>query len=92
MQEIQATTVQVKVSDAHPDKHVLVHDGERILEFTEPGGRVGTHPRHTMLVGTKEELEAEIARLNLEAQKRPPRPPQRPAEPGRPELPEPNRP
>jgi hypothetical protein len=92
MQEIQATTVQVKVSDAHPDKHVLVHDGERILTFAEPGdsggGRVGTHPRHTMLVGTKEELEAEIARLNLEPQNRPPRPPQRPAEPGRPELPE----
>lgn len=74
MKEIQPTTVQVKLSDGHEDQYVLVHDGERIIELAEPGtGKVGTPPRHTMLAGTKEEIEAEIARLKLEP-KRPRRP------------------
>lgn len=74
MKEIATTTVQVKLSDGNEDKHVLVHDGRQIIEFAEPNsGKVGTHSNNTMIVGTKEELEAEIARLKLEA-KRPRRP------------------
>jgi len=66
MKEITATMVEVKLSDGHEDKYVLVHDGEQIIELAEPGtGKVGTSPRHTMLVGTKEEIEAEVARLKL---------------------------
>jgi hypothetical protein len=74
MKEITSTTVEVKLSDGHEDKYVLVYDGEQIIELAEPGtGKVGTPPRHTMLVGTKEEIEAEIARLKLKP-KRPRRP------------------
>jgi hypothetical protein len=73
MIEIQPTMVQVKLSDGYEDQYVLVHDGQRVIELADPGGHVGTHPRHTMLVGTKQELEAEIARLNLS-----PKPPRRP--------------
>jgi len=76
MKEIESTTVQVKLSDGHEDQYVLVHDGERVIELAEPNnGKVGTPPRHTMLAGTKEELEAEIARLGLKPQR-----PRRPAE------------
>lgn len=74
MEEITSTTVEVKLSNGHEDKYVLVHDGEQIIELAEPGtGKVGTPPRHTMLVGTKEEIQAEIARLKL-TPKRPRRP------------------
>lgn len=74
MKEIQPTTVQVKLSDGHEDEYVLVHDGEQIIELIEPNsGKFGTPPGHTMLAGTKEELEAEVARLNLKP-KRPRRP------------------
>ena len=77
MKEIESTTVQVKLSDGHEDQFVLVHDGEQVIELAEPNsGKVGTPPRHTMLAGTKEELEAEIARLGLKPQ-RPRRPPER---------------
>lgn len=72
MKTIDATTVQVKLSDGHEDQHVLVHDGKTVLELAAPGIRVGTHPRNTMLVGTREELETEIARLGLAARR--PRP------------------
>ena len=71
MQDIQSTTVQVKLSDGHEDQCVLVHDRRRIIAWAEPNsGKVGTHPDNTMLVGTKKELEAEIARLQLEPLKR----------------------
>lgn len=74
MKEIQPTTVQVKLSDGHEDQYVLVHDGEQVIELLEPNsGKLGTHPRHTMLAGTREELEAEVARLKLKPQ-RPRRP------------------
>jgi len=74
MKEIQPTTVQVKLSDGHEDEFVLVHDGEQIIELMEPNsGKFGTHPSHTMLAGTKEELDAEVARLKLKP-KRPRRP------------------
>ena len=70
MKEIESTTVQVKLSDGHEDQYVLVHDGEQVIELAEPNsGKVGTPPRHTMLAGTKEELEAEIARLALKPQR-----------------------
>ena len=69
MKEIQPTTVQVKLSDGHEDQYVLVHDGRQVIELAEPGGKVGTHPRHTMLVGSKQELEAEIKRLKLKPKK-----------------------
>lgn len=75
MKEINATTVQVKLSDGHEDQYVLVHDGEQVIEFAEPGGKVGTHPRNRMLVGSKDELEAELARLKLK-----PKQPRRPAD------------
>ena len=75
MKEVQATTVQVKISDGNEDKFVLVHDGQQVIELAEPGGKVGTPPGNTMLVGTKEELEAEVARLKLKAKK-----PRRPAD------------
>ena len=66
MQEIPPTTVQVKLSDGYENQYVLVHDGEQVIELAEPNsGKVGTSPRHTMLTGTKEELEAEIGRLGL---------------------------
>ncbi len=85
MKDIATTTVQVKLSDGNEDKFVLVHDGQQVIELAEPspgmGGRVGTHPRNTMLVGTREELEAEIARLKL-APKRPRRPADRMPAPG----------
>jgi hypothetical protein len=76
MKEIQPITVQVKLSDGNEDKYVLVHDGQQVVEFAEPGsGKIGTHPANKMLVGTKEEIEAEIARLNLKPKK-----PRRPAD------------
>jgi len=84
MKEIQAITVQVKLSDGHEDQYVLVHDGQQVIEFAEPGGKVGTHPRHTMLVGSKQELEAEIERLKLKPKK-----PRRPADRMPPERPQP---
>jgi len=65
MREIQATTVQIKTNDVDTDKWVLVHDGRKVRAFEPPGSRVGTHASHVMLVGTKEELGAEIARLGL---------------------------
>ena len=85
MKEIQPTTVQVKLSDGHEDQYVLVHDGQQVIELAEPGGKVGTHPRKTMLIGTKQEMEAEVVRLKLKP-KRPRRPadrmpPERPARP-----------
>jgi hypothetical protein len=77
MQEIQPITVQVKLSDGNEDKHVLVHDGQQVIELAAPGsGKVGTHPGNKMLVGTKEEIEVEIARLKLKP-KKPRRPPER---------------
>jgi len=76
MKEIESTTVQVKLSDGHEDQYVLVHDGEQVIELAEPNsGKVGTPPQHTMLAGTKEELETEIARLGLKPQR-----PRRPAD------------
>lgn len=80
MKQIQPTTVQVKLSDGHEDDYVLVHDGEQIIEVVEPGtGKFGTHPRHTMVAGTKGEIDAEIARLKLKAkpQRRVPQRPDR---------------
>ena len=66
MKEIQATTVQVKLSDGNEDQYVLVHDGERIIELAEPNtGKLGVHPDKTMLAGTKAEIDAEIKRLGL---------------------------
>lgn len=66
MLEIQPTAVQIKKSDGHEDKYVLVHDGRQVIEFAAPGRRkIGTHPGNTLLVGTKDELEAEIARRRL---------------------------
>jgi hypothetical protein len=74
MKEIKSTTVEVKLSDGHEDKYVLVHDGERIIELASPkSGKLGTHPRNKMLAGTKREIEAEIKRLKLKP-KRPRRP------------------
>jgi len=84
MIEIQSTTVQVKLSDGHEDQYVLVHDGRQVIELAEPGGKVGTHPRHTMLVGSKQELQAEIDRLMLA-----PKRPRRPADRMPPERPQP---
>ena len=66
MKEIQATTVQVKLSDGNEDQYVLVHDGERIIELAEPNtSKLGVHPSKTMLAGTKAEIDAEIKRLGL---------------------------
>lgn len=77
MKEIQPITVQVKLSDGNEDQYVLVHDGQQVIELAAPGtGKVGTHPGNKMLVGTKEEIEAEIARLKLKP-KKPRRPPER---------------
>lgn len=87
MQQIQATSVQVKLSDGHEDEYVLVHDGEQIIEVVEPGtGKFGTHPRHTMIAGTKAEIDAEIARLKLKPkpQRRVPQLPNIPGEVARP--------
>ncbi len=75
MKEIATTTVQVKLSDGNEDRFVLVHNGQQVIELASPGGKVGTPPGNTMLVGTREELAAEIARLKLKAKK-----PRRPAE------------
>lgn len=88
MKQIQPTTVQVKLSDGHEDKHVLVHDGKQIIEIVQPGtGKFGTHPRHTMVAGTKAEIDTEIARLKLKDKPKR-RIPKRPDRPG----PEVNRP
>lgn len=74
MQEIASSTVEIKQSDVYPDKYVLVHDGKQVIELLAPGqGRVGTPASNTMLIGTKDEIDAEISRLNLEP-KRPRRP------------------
>ena len=81
MKQIQATSVQVKLSDGHEDEYVLVHDGEQIIEVVEPGsGKFGTHPRHTMVAGTKAEIDTEIARLKLKSkpERRVPQRPERP--------------
>jgi hypothetical protein len=76
MKEIPPITVQVKLSDGNEDQYVLVHDGQQVVELAAPGtGKVGTHPTNKMLVGTKEEIEAEIVRLNLKPKK-----PRRPAD------------
>ncbi len=83
MKQIQASSVQVKLSDGHEDEYVLVHDGTQIIEVVEPGtGKFGTHPRHTMVAGTKAEIDAEITRLKLKAkpERRVPQRPERPVQ------------
>lgn len=66
MEEIQATTLQVKLSDGYEDKTVLVHDGKRIVDVVESGsGKIGVPAGVTMVAGTKAEIEAEIERLQL---------------------------
>ncbi|MFN3165569.1 MAG: hypothetical protein ACE37H_00730 [Phycisphaeraceae bacterium] len=87
MKQIQPTTVQVKLSDGHEDEYVLVHDGTQIIEVVAPGsGKFGTHPRNTMVAGTKSEIDAEIDRLKLTAkpQRRVPTRPDRPGQEVRP--------
>ena len=67
MKEISATSVQIKLSDGHEDQYVLVHDGKQVIELLSPqSGKVGTPVGNTMLAGTKEEIDAEIARLKLQ--------------------------
>lgn len=74
MNEIQPTTLQIKLSDGHQDKWCLVHDGKQVIALASPGTKTGTPADHTMLVGTKEELEAEVSRLKLTPQvTKPPR-------------------
>ena len=63
MKEIQSTTIEVKLSDGHEDKYCLVHDGKRVIAIVEPGAKTGTHPSRTMLVGTKEDLEAIVKEM-----------------------------
>jgi len=76
MQEIPSTLVEIKQSGLCPDQYVLVHDGQQIIELLAPGeGQVGTPASNTMLMGTREEIDAEVARLNLKP-KRPRRPPE----------------
>jgi hypothetical protein len=80
MLEIQATSVQIKMSDGNEDKYVLVHDGKQVIALADPGCRVATNTANKMLVGTKEELEAEVQRLALQPAKPPPgKPPVEPA-------------
>ncbi len=66
MKEItEETEIEVKRSDGHDDKWCLVHDGERVVQFAEPGSRTGTPARNTMLVGSEKELQGEIEQLGL---------------------------
>ncbi len=64
MRTITATTVQIKQVQLQPDEACLVHDGTRVIGLAERG-TVATAPGHTVLVGTKAELDAEAARLKL---------------------------
>ncbi len=69
MQEIQSITVKIKVNDSHTDKFYLVHDGECVIGFGGPGIRAAVPEKYKMFVGTKEELEAKIAKLKLKPMK-----------------------
>ena len=65
MNGIQSTTVQIKSSEGHEQKWCLVHDGQKVLAMVEPGTKVGAPSTSTMVVGTKAEVDAEVARLRL---------------------------
>ncbi len=65
MREIEPIMVPIKVFDGEPDLHCLVHDGKQALALLEPGRRAAVPAGHTVLVGTKSELEGELARLKL---------------------------
>lgn len=66
MQEIFATTVNIKINDDHRDKFYLVHNGVKVVGFGRPGSRAAIPENLTMLVGTEAELNAEIEKLELE--------------------------
>lgn len=65
MQEIQSITINIKVNDDHADKFYLIHNGKQVIGFGGPGVRAAVPDKYTMLVGTKDELEAEISKLKL---------------------------
>lgn len=65
MQEITSKTVEVKTNDDHRDKYFLVHDGKTIKGFASGETRAAVPANLTMLVGTKDELETEIDKLQL---------------------------
>ena len=49
-----------------PDEWSLVHDGARVIGIAKPGARVECgRPGCTMVFGTKEEIDAEVAALKL---------------------------
>jgi len=68
MQEIvgELTEVIIKKSDPYPDLWCMVHDGEKVITIVPPGGNTWASEHRTMVVGTPQELRAEINRLELE--------------------------
>ena len=74
MREVEAKSVTFEVKDSTgvqaADEWCLVHDGKQIVAFAPPKTRTSTPSGHTMLVGTKEELEAEVKRLDLQPRRR----------------------
>ena len=61
---VEVTEVLDHAND--PDEWSLVHDGTRIIGIAKPGVRVECgRPGCTMVVGTKEEIDAEVAALKL---------------------------
>lgn len=65
MLEVRPITVEIKTSAGHEDQHCLVHDSSRVIALAPPGVKITTPASNTMVMGPKEELEAEIDRLNL---------------------------
>lgn len=71
IEELQAETltVQVKRKTAGDGKWLLVTDGTGVLKLADPNANATVAADRTALVGTKEELEAEIARRKLIGEK-----------------------
>ena len=62
-----------KCSGQHPDTFCLVHDGQRVRAWGRPGTVTYAPAEWTMLLGTEQELQAEMVRLNLANRPRVPR-------------------
>ena len=66
MQEVTVKTVEIKTNDEHRDKHCLVHDGNQVISLCSGSTRAAIPADMTMLVGTENELKAEVEKLKLQ--------------------------
>ena len=60
---------QVRECKPDPGKHVLIHDGKKIIVRHGPEAHTGCgNPDYEMITGTPEEIDNEVAKLGLKTQ------------------------